>query len=309
MYSHTLQGCGCFGSCNPLFLQIIKHFRIVVKTGQVAQVQDKRRYIPVHEICQTLYPTFIRILPAFHVLTGADTTAVLYGKEKMTCYNVVQKDPEKFSLVSSPGENDISAATSAARNLVEAVYDPSGKEKKAHGDLNKLKTRFARHDTSIASFAEKFKRSMLQTKLCMSAHIAKPVIGSPPQHVWKRESTLVGGDILEPVQFQDPMASELLDSLVCSCSGKTLCSRTSVCKEHNMGCTELCPNYGSADCHNILFIHKRMLLWMMEMMWMMEMISSRLNPCVNNACCLVIDICDTPHCLEIKYVKQYRKLL
>ncbi len=45
---------------------------------------------------------------------------------------------------------DIPAATSAARNLMEALYDLLGKENKAHDDLNKLITRFAGHDISIA---------------------------------------------------------------------------------------------------------------------------------------------------------------
>ncbi len=81
---------------------------------------------------------------------------------------MVQKNPEKVTSLLSLGDNDLPAATSAARNLMEAPNDPLEKEKKAHSDLNKLRTMFAGHDTNIAklplcvaSFAEKCKRSML----------------------------------------------------------------------------------------------------------------------------------------------------
>ncbi len=94
----------------------------------MTQVKEKRRYIPIHEICKTLSPTFIQILHAIYVLTGCDTKAALYGKGKITCYNVVQKNPEKIISLLYLGDNDISAA----RNLMEAHYDPLGNEKKAH---------------------------------------------------------------------------------------------------------------------------------------------------------------------------------
>ncbi len=58
-----------------------------------------------------------------------------------------------------------------------------------------------------------------------------------------------GGGYLVPVLFQGPMASDLLNSLVCTCSGKTFCCRTCICKEHNLGYTELCPSYVSDGCH------------------------------------------------------------
>ncbi len=147
----------------------------------------------------------------------------------------------------SLGDNDLPAATSAARSLMEALNDPLEKEKKAHTDLNKLRTRFAGYDTSIAklppceaSFAEKWKRAMLQTKISMLAHIAKPQIGSPLQHGWKIEN-MPDGSYLVPVLFQSPMTSELLDSLLCACGGKTHTCKTCICKEHNLGFTSCIP--------------------------------------------------------------------
>ncbi len=223
-----------------------------IKTGQMAQVEDKRRYIPIHEICKTLSPTLIQILPTMHVLTGCNTTAALYGKGKITCYNVVQKNPEKFISLLSLGNNDISAA----RNLMEAHHDPLGKGEKGTCHLNKLRNRLAGYDSSIAqlppcevSFVEKCKRAMYQTKISMSAHIAKLQIISPLQHEQQIKNIPVGG-YLCPVLFQGPMASELLDSLVCACAGQTFCCRKCICKEHNLRYTEPCLYYCSDGCHN-----------------------------------------------------------
>ncbi len=111
---------------------ISKYFRhtseLWIKTGQMKQVEDKRRYIPIHEVCKSLSPTLIQILPTMHVLTSCETTAALYGKGTITCYNVVQTNPEKIISLLSLGDNEMSVA----RNLMGANYDPLGKEKKEH---------------------------------------------------------------------------------------------------------------------------------------------------------------------------------
>ncbi len=51
------------------FNKLRKTSELWIKIGQVTRVQDKRRYISINEICKTLSPTFIQILPAMHVLT------------------------------------------------------------------------------------------------------------------------------------------------------------------------------------------------------------------------------------------------
>jgi hypothetical protein len=49
------------------------------QTGTVSSTKDRRRYIPVHEICSTLSPVFTNTLPAAHAVTGCDTTSSLFG--------------------------------------------------------------------------------------------------------------------------------------------------------------------------------------------------------------------------------------
>ena len=63
------------------------------------------RYIPAHAIAQSLGPAKAMALPAFHALTGCDTTSAFYGKGKKTAWSVWQSMPEltlPLQLLSSP---------------------------------------------------------------------------------------------------------------------------------------------------------------------------------------------------------------
>lgn len=48
------------------------------------------RYIPAHAISQSLGPSKAMALPAFHALTGCDTTSAFFGKGKRTAWSVWQ---------------------------------------------------------------------------------------------------------------------------------------------------------------------------------------------------------------------------
>jgi hypothetical protein len=41
--------------------------------------------------------------------------------------------------------------------------------------------------------------------------------------------------------FEGQMSSDFLQDLVCTCKGRSVCSKGCVCFEHNLSCTELCP--------------------------------------------------------------------
>ena len=48
------------------------------------------RYIPAHAIAQSLGQSKAMALPAFHALTGCDTTSTFFGKGKKTAWSVWQ---------------------------------------------------------------------------------------------------------------------------------------------------------------------------------------------------------------------------
>ena len=63
------------------------------------------RYIPVHDIVDTLGPSRAKALPAFHALTGCNTTSASFGKGKKRTWEVWQLLPEltlPLELLSRP---------------------------------------------------------------------------------------------------------------------------------------------------------------------------------------------------------------
>ena len=52
------------------------------------------RYIPAHVIARDLGPSKAKALPAFHALTGCDTTSSFFNKGKKTAWSVWQSLPE-----------------------------------------------------------------------------------------------------------------------------------------------------------------------------------------------------------------------
>ena len=52
------------------------------------------RYIPIHTMVDALGPSKALALPAFHALTGCDTTSAFFGKGKKRAWTVWQSFPE-----------------------------------------------------------------------------------------------------------------------------------------------------------------------------------------------------------------------
>jgi hypothetical protein len=77
------------------------------QTGTVSSTKDRRRYIPVHEICSTLSPVFTNILPAAHAVTGCDTTSLLFGIGKRSVFKVLKEDPDNFKHLSNLAEEHV----------------------------------------------------------------------------------------------------------------------------------------------------------------------------------------------------------
>ena len=171
----------------------------------------------------------------------------------------LKETPDQFSDLSMIYHADVDDSVDVCRKLISRLYDPKGKSKRCHSDLNRFRVKLATcKDSSLiklppckATFKQRELRTSLQTNIWMNAHETRAVIGSPLQYGWKE-----GKFDLEPVLFEDQMSSDFLQDLVCTCKGKSVCSRGCVCFEHNLSCTELCSRQASDLCSNIN-THKR----------------------------------------------------
>ena len=166
---------------------------------------------------------------------------------------MLKQKPENFADLYNLASVDVEDAVNAARKLISKLYDPKAKSKQAHGDLNRLRVKLAtRKDSSLArlppceaTFLQHVLRASFQTKVWMNANEPNLMVGTPLEYGWKE-----GKYGLEPVLFEGQMTSDFLQDLVCTCKGKSVCSRGCVCFEQNLSCTELCPCQASDLCHN-----------------------------------------------------------
>ncbi len=222
-------------------------------TGTVTNKADLKRYIPVHDLCTTLHPTIPEILSAVHALTGCDTTSSFFCIGKRTIFRHLADKPEQWSQLSSLSSNDNKTALDASRRFVMKLYCST---KLKASDLDDLRVKLAvKKGSSLAklppcerSFVQHVKRAQWQTKLWTHSHVRNPDLGSPLNHGWELK-----GNILTPVYFEGPTASEVLDDLICRCSVRNKCSRDCTCYSKGLACTELC-GCGNAECQNPLSV-------------------------------------------------------
>ena len=69
------------------------------KTG----VKDKLRFVPVHTLTEVLGTNLCNLLPAFHALTGCDTTSALYQIGKRKGWKVLKDHAERYANMSHLG--------------------------------------------------------------------------------------------------------------------------------------------------------------------------------------------------------------
>ena len=218
------------------------------QTGSTSQTGDHRRYIPVHEICNNTPPIFAQILPAIHALTGSDTTSALYRFGKKSVMNIVGNlGVHHFNYLEQFGHSDIETDLKIARKFIVTLYDPKGRYKMHHNDLTSLRCAMASKVNNVAdlpppesAFLQHVKRASYQTKIWITSHLpsAPP---TPIGHGWMKFD-----QIIKPLMFDGPTASELLAGFLCRCPGT--CRDTCACVTAMMPCCELCSCTG--DCGN-----------------------------------------------------------
>jgi hypothetical protein len=92
---------------------------------------------------------------------------------------------------------------------------------------------------------------LMSVEIWMNAHEARAVIGSPLQYGWKE-----GKFGLEPVLFEGQMSSDFLQDLVCTCKGKSVCSRGCRCVSNRM-CPVLNSVHAKRQISVVISIHTR----------------------------------------------------
>ena len=180
--------------CVHYFSKVQHTQELWFQTGTVSSTKDRRRYIPVHEICSTLSPVFTNILPAAHAVTGCDTTSLLFGIGKRSVFKVLKENPDYFKDLSNLADCDVDVSVAAARRLVIKLDDSRGKIKTEDKNLNRLRIRLATVKRAClatlppceATFKQHVLRASLQAYAWYRDILQSPLLRVLCSLVWKK---------------------------------------------------------------------------------------------------------------------------
>ena len=188
---------------------------------------------------------------ACYSLTGCDSISVFFGIGKNSvCKIISEKGVDSFAELVFIGGDDENTSI-GARKFIASLYDPKGKEKEAHSNMNVLRAKLpAKRECVLAKLPpceeclkQHVRWAAWQTRIWISCHIAKPDLGSPLEYGWKRE-----GEKLVPVYYEGLSASEVMQDLLCTCSKRNLCGTDSCsCRKNRSACVELCSTQDTSD--------------------------------------------------------------
>lgn len=94
---------------------------IFMEKGHSTTSINKKRFVPIHLIAQILGKTVSDGLPAFHALTGCDTTSSFFKIGKKSAWQIYFKNHQNIELQCF-GKNSIDASLKAARKLILSLY-------------------------------------------------------------------------------------------------------------------------------------------------------------------------------------------
>ena len=220
------------------------------KTG----VKDKVRFIPVHRIAEKLGKSVCAAIPAFHALTGCDSTSGLFQIGKKKGWKVFVKYPSLHDSVGNLGSQIPPPALTveACERFICSLYTTHKKAGVTADDVrywmfcqkHQRSESLPPTSNSLRHHIERANYQAYVWKHCLNATQQLP---SPVSNGWKK----VDG-VLEPLLMsKDPAPQGLLELTTCKCN-KSVCRRDDLCpcKAHEMPCTEACLCMNDESCQN-----------------------------------------------------------
>lgn len=195
------------------------------------------RFIPINDVCGSLTPDQTVALPAYHAVTGCDTTSQFSGRGKKSTWKAFSAHPTLLKLDNETGEFNLNDA----ETFVMKIYSPSSKAT----DINDL-----RHDMfhrvadleklppTRDSLKQHLLRSLYQCKIWSCAHIAIPDLPSIEKYGWKYDDS---SKSMAPILMtSEPLPKTLKELLTCKCTTSKCSSSRCNCVKSNVACSLAC---------------------------------------------------------------------
>lgn len=221
-----------------ILILLIAHFHMMPckKLWMKAGTSKERKYFPIHAIVKQLKmePQVLKLLPAFHALTGSDSTSYIAGHTKKSCWDVFV---QHHHLLKGLGEGpELSEHT--IQNVEQFVCKLYGAMDADH--INDVRASMLVRGMTIERLPPTrdalyfhIQRSHFQALVWNQANLQKPVLPPPETMGWKMEENL-----LVPQLMSLPPVPEVCEEFIsCACS--------TGCKTGRCGCK---PNPCTASC-------------------------------------------------------------
>ena len=206
------------------------------------------RYIPIHIIATQLGQSKAASLPAFHALTGCDTTSAFFGKGKRTAWDVWQSLPDLTVALQALGRSNISLQTldvhlPVLEKFVTRLYGVSDTEitsvdaARHHLFLQKGKD-FHQMPPGSDALYQHLLRVAYQSGHVWGNMMIKASESVDIKHWGWTQDTPTSSPY--PVFITISIISNKLPELV-SCNCKTTCKPPCTCTMHGQPCMQQCP--------------------------------------------------------------------
>lgn len=217
-------------------------------------VGKKMRYIPIHELCNSLTPEKCIVLPLFHALTGCDQSSSFAGRSKKTAWTVWKMFDELTNSLESihccPSADQVQSIMPTIERFVTLMYDRGSTCATVNDARKDLFTKKGRMIEAIPPTANALflhlKRSVYQGSFVWG-QVLRPIqsLPSPEDWGWRKgvDSTW------EPFWTTLPPASKACHELIkCGCNPEKGCNKNRCkCIKSNLPCTSLCKCGGECD--------------------------------------------------------------
>ena len=209
------------------------------------------KYIPAHQISQSLGPRMTTALPGFHAFTGCDTVSCFAGRGKKTAFTTWRSYPdvtEAFMELSSSSPVINDRCMAILERYVVLLYDRTSSSVNVNEARKQLFAQKGRSFEAIPPSREALlqhaKRAAYQGGCCWGQALQPcPVIPSPSEWGWALRN-----GIWKPFWTVLPdMASSSRQLIRCRC--KKGCRSSCSCIKAELkcsplcGCTDACDNY------------------------------------------------------------------
>ena len=215
-------------------------------------LKDHLRFIPIHEVCQQLSGRILKSLPAFHALTGCDTTSALSGIGKKKPWKVLMRGPvhqERLGLLGQQAEVD-EETVKKCEAFVCDLYPSYKRNPKNADELRYIifcqkKPKNESLPPTSDSLRQHINRVNYQTYVWNRSLDSMAEIPSPEGRGWSMEE----GGLTPKLMSKNPAPTSLLELTTCRCK-RSGCSVDCSCANAGLSGTEACTCMAEETCKN-----------------------------------------------------------